>query len=150
MTTRKIIINGHTLNNSEVEILFGAFASTKAAILSGPSRNKPGADTMIKAIEKLEEITLKPLAAVERKNPEVVTSPTGFNALGHPVPATRKQAGYELCLKMGIQDKDVAWHLIEDMARLIERDKPFEAQELGLKHLDLTGHYRLMAVLMSA
>lgn len=150
MTAQKIVINGHTLNNSEVEILLGAFASSKAAIVSGPSRNKPGADTMVKAIEKLEGIVLRPLAVVESHIPDEATSPKGFNALGHPVPATRKKAGYELCIKMGIQDKDVVWQLIEDLARLIEGDKPFEAQEHGLKHLDLTGYYRLMAVLLSA
>lgn len=28
-----------------------------------------------------------------------------------------------------------------------ERDKPYEAQEISLQYVDLTGHYRLMAAI---
>lgn len=72
---------------------------------------------------------------------------TGFNAFGKPVPESRKQAAYDCCKEMGLSDNEKAWGAVNGMSDCIERDKPFEAQQLGMQYLDLTGTYRLMAVL---
>ena len=74
---------------------------------------------------------------------------SGFNAMGQPVPATRKQAAYDCAKEMGIESPDERMSLVNAVAEHLERDKPFEAQQAALRHLDLTGAYRLMAVLLT-
>jgi hypothetical protein len=43
-----------------------------------------------------------------------------------------------------------AWECVSSIANQLERDKPYEAQAAGMRFLDLTGTYRLMAVLLTA
>jgi hypothetical protein len=74
----------------------------------------------------------------------------GFNAFGKPVPQFRRQAAYDTCRQIGVEDAEICWSLANGMAEQIERDKPHAAMELGCKHLDLTGTYRVMAVLCTA
>jgi hypothetical protein len=81
--------------------------------------------------------------------PAAVKHDEGFGAMGHPVPAYRQQAGYDLCRQLGC-GTEAAWTAVAGMAGALERDKPYEAMEAGMRTLDLTGTYRLMAVLLSA
>jgi len=76
-------------------------------------------------------------------------TPTGFDAMGHPVPTDRKEAAYSMVKEMGITDFDKASTLVGTVANHIERDHPYEAQDAACEHLDITGAYRLMAVLMT-
>lgn len=78
-----------------------------------------------------------------------MTTPTGFDAMGHPVPTDRKEAAYSTAKEMGITGFEEASELVGTMAQCIERDHPYEAEKAGMKFLDLTGTYRLMAVLMT-
>jgi len=73
----------------------------------------------------------------------------GFNAMGKPIPLARQQAGMDHCKQMGLTDRDQITSLVGGMVNLLERDRPYEAQAFGMKHLDLTGVYRLMAVLLT-
>jgi hypothetical protein len=72
----------------------------------------------------------------------------GFNAMGKPIPADQRQHGYDTCKEMGL-DSARAWECVNATAEQLERDKPHEAQGAAMKFLDLTGAYRLMAVLLT-
>lgn len=74
----------------------------------------------------------------------------GFDAMGKPVPQYRRQAGYDTCKDMGLNRAEDRWSVVNGMAEQLERDKPHEAMEIGMKYLDLTGTYRLMAVLCTS
>lgn len=78
----------------------------------------------------------------------MTTIRTGFDAMGHPVPESRKQAGYAWLRTMFTQEE--ATSLVNAVANKLERDQPYEAQkEARERGLDLTGVYRLMAVLLT-
>ena len=74
----------------------------------------------------------------------------GFDAMGKPIPLYRKQAAYDTCKAMGVNNPSVAWSVVNGMANALERDKPYDAMNVGGAHVDLTGVYRLMAVLLTA
>jgi hypothetical protein len=74
---------------------------------------------------------------------------SGFNNMGKPIPTDRRQAAYEHCKEMGLNAAR-SWECVNGVAEQLERDKPYEAQAAGMKHLDLTGTYRLMAVLLTS
>jgi hypothetical protein len=74
----------------------------------------------------------------------------GMNAFGKPVPTFRKHAALEHCRAMGLDDTNKATGMINRMADAIERDEPYEAMEAGTAYLDLTGAYRVLAVLCVA
>ena len=95
------------------------------------------------------------MAEFLHKHPDLIQfTPTvdgdsGFAAMGKPVPFYRRQAGYEHCKEMGC-GSDAAFAAVNGMSEMLERDKPYEAMAAGMKYLDLTGTYRLMAVLLTA
>jgi hypothetical protein len=74
---------------------------------------------------------------------------TGFAAMGAPIPFSRRQAAYDCAKGMGVEADD-CFTLTDAMSQQLERDKPYEAQQTALKYVDLTGAYRLMAVLLTA
>jgi hypothetical protein len=82
-------------------------------------------------------------------NQQVEPPMDGFNAMGHPIPYARQQAGFETCIDMGL-DKARAYEVVAAVSEQLKRDKPYEALEQGCKFLDLVGSYRLMAVLLTA
>jgi hypothetical protein len=73
----------------------------------------------------------------------------GFDAMGKPISPDARQRGYETCKAMGLNDSARAWECVSGMAAQLQRDKPYEAVAVGMRHLDLTGTYRLMAVLLT-
>lgn len=73
----------------------------------------------------------------------------GFAAMGRPIPSHRRQAGFDHCVQMGL-GTDVAWAVVGLVADRLERDRPYDAMKEGMRALDLTGTYRLMAVLLTA
>ena len=74
---------------------------------------------------------------------------SGFAAMGKPISGHRRSAAYDLCVEFGLKNED-GWDAVGKVANALERDKPYEAMELGRKYLDLTGTYRLMSVLLTA
>lgn len=74
---------------------------------------------------------------------------SGFDAMGLEVPTHRKEAGYSACKEMGL-DSARSYECVSGMCEAIQRDNPYHAMEVGMRHLDLTGTYRLMAVLLTA
>jgi hypothetical protein len=73
-----------------------------------------------------------------------------FNNMGKPIPEARKQAAYDCAKAMGIESADERMGLVGTVANYLERDQPYEAQQAALKRLDVTGMYRLIAVLLTA
>ena len=74
----------------------------------------------------------------------------GFNQMGKPIPMFRRMAADENCKDMGLADSGQRLAVIQGMAEYLERDEPYKAMEVGMRYLDLTGTYRLMAVLLVA
>lgn len=83
-------------------------------------------------------------------NPFAETLPSGMNALGRPVPDFRRAAGYEACKAMGLVEADSRFSTVNGMSEKIERDQPYEALEIAKRVFDLSGAYRLLAVLLTS
>lgn len=82
---------------------------------------------------------------LNQPKPEICSE---FQAMGKPIPAFRRQAAYEACKDMGL-DSAQAMHCVNGVVEQLERDQPYEAQAAGMRFLDLTGTYRLFAVLLA-
>jgi hypothetical protein len=89
-----------------------------------------------------------PSAVGMTENPDPCLS--GYAALGHPIPEFRKTAALEQVRDMvpGCTT-DWAMECIGQVATKLERDEPYDAMSVGMKYLDITGVYRLMAVLLT-
>jgi hypothetical protein len=74
---------------------------------------------------------------------------SGFDAMGKPIPAFRKEAAYQQAKEMGVDSADDRMSLVNSVSEHLERDHPYEAQAAAMQYLDLTGAYRLMAVLLT-
>lgn len=86
-----------------------------------------------------------------RLGPEVETATNdGFDAFGKPVPFYRRAVADQHLKDMGLKDTEVRFFLVNQMADAIERDEPHAAMAAAFKVLDLTGTYRLLAVLCCA
>jgi hypothetical protein len=74
---------------------------------------------------------------------------SGFNAMGKPIPIERKKEAYKHLKAMGVEDTEECFRCIRLVADRLERDDPYGAMEQAMKYVDLTGTYRLMAVLLT-
>lgn len=84
----------------------------------------------------------------EHLNQKTEPEMTGFNRMGHPLPSSARTAAYENCRAMGLNPAR-AWECVGAVASALERDEPYVAQAAGMRFLDLTGTYRLFAVLLT-
>lgn len=75
---------------------------------------------------------------------------SGFEAMGHKVPFFRRSAADAALKSMGVTDAEKRMDCIGKMSDRIERDDPNGAMEAGHKFVDVTGVYRLLAVLTCA
>lgn len=73
----------------------------------------------------------------------------GLNAMGKPIPLYRREAALKHAKAMGLRGPE-AWAVVGSVADSLERDEPYDAQRKAMVYLDLTGAYRLMAVLLTA
>lgn len=92
---------------------------------------------------------------------DVKPYPDGFEAMGQPVPNFRRAVAYRHVQQMAPEwSNDKVMHIVDSVANALERDEPYEARDLAMGHkpgtertldngLDLTGAYRLFAVLLS-
>lgn len=74
----------------------------------------------------------------------------GFDNIGKPVPVYRRQAAYDTLKSIGVKDSAARWRTVASMADRLERDKPYECVSEGMRVMDLTATYRVMAVLLTA
>lgn len=80
----------------------------------------------------------------QKKQPEL--SP--FNQMGKPISFRARAVAYEHCKDIGLNQARLV-ECINAVSEQLQRDKPYEAQAAGMKFLDLTGVYRLFAVLLT-
>lgn len=85
----------------------------------------------------------------EHMNQTVEPELSPFNNMGKPLNEAARAVGYEHCKAMGLSSAK-AWECVGAVAYALEKDKPYEAQAAGMRFLDLTGTYRLFAVLLTA
>ncbi len=77
-------------------------------------------------------------------------SADGFAAMGKPIPDYRRDEAYRTCRREFEMSSSKAMGTVQGMADSLERDKPYQALAAGMKYgVDLTGSYRLMAVLLA-
>ena len=74
----------------------------------------------------------------------------GFARMGQPIDFTVRAEAYKHVVEMGITDKATAMQCVERVAEQLENDEPYAAMAAGMRYLDLTGTYRLFAVLLTA
>lgn len=86
-----------------------------------------------------------------QKKPKKMSSPPdeGFGAMGKPIPVKRKLMADEHLKAMGIVDAEDRFTCIQMMSNKLEHDDPYGAMEDGMKYVDLTGTYRMLAVLLT-
>jgi hypothetical protein len=84
----------------------------------------------------------------EHLNQSIEPAMIPFNAMGKSIPQHARAVGYDHCKSMGL-DSARSWECVNGVAEQLERDKPYEAQAAGMKFLDLTGTYRLMAAILT-
>lgn len=84
----------------------------------------------------------------EHKEQEIGEELFPFNNMGKPVPFERRQSAYKNCRHMGLNQAR-AYECVDAMAEQLKRDEPYMAQKAGMQFLDLTGTYRIMAVLLA-
>jgi hypothetical protein len=76
-------------------------------------------------------------------------APVGiFDNMGKPISYETKAVALKHCEAMGLETTR-AVECIDKMAAQLERNRPYEAQQIGREYLDLTGMYRLLASLLS-
>ena len=75
-----------------------------------------------------------------------VSAATGLSALGSRVPAKRASAAYKWLRSLGLSQEQ-AWGLSQSAADKIARDAPHGVFVHCEGLIDLTGAYRLMAIL---
>ncbi len=70
-----------------------------------------------------------------------------FDAFGKPVPTERQVAALDCAVEVMGADPDLADPIIQRAARYIESDEPLYAFTVLQNIVDLTGAYRLVAVM---
>lgn len=71
-----------------------------------------------------------------------------LSEMGKPIPFAARELGYDHAKAMGLSQAR-AYEVVNTVSEALARDKPYEAMAQGMKHLDLTGTYRLFAVLLA-
>lgn len=76
---------------------------------------------------------------------------SGFAAMGHDVPLFRRAEAERHLKSIGFADAEERFDIVNAMSDAIKRDNTHEALEVGYrKRLDVTGCYRILAVLLCA
>lgn len=74
----------------------------------------------------------------------------GFENIGKPVPVYRREAAYNTLKSIGVKNSATRWQAVASMADRLERDNPLGCVSEGMRVMDLTATYRVMAVLLTA
>lgn len=85
----------------------------------------------------------------EHLNQAIEPELSPLNNMGKPLGESARGEAYKHCQLMGLNSAK-AWACVQAVAEQLERDQPYEAQAAGMKYLDLTGTYRLVAVLLTS
>ena len=71
------------------------------------------------------------------------------NALGKEIPAERRQRAYNWLRNEINLDQQDTYSVVSYISDSLERDQPYGAINEARKYLDLTGSYRLLAILLT-
>lgn len=102
----------------------------------------------LKCCAAIYAATLKPKAAVTVQHAPKTCD--GFENMGKPVPNYRRQAAYDTLAVIGVADAELRRRTVTHMAYHLERDEPYYCVSEGMRVMDLTATYRVMAVLLTA
>lgn len=80
---------------------------------------------------------------------QIQTYYSGFNAMGKPVPEKRQVQAFSFVLNTVNNRYFDCTRFVLDVAEFLEADKPKEAMNLAMAHLDVSGAYRLLALLLT-
>ena len=82
--------------------------------------------------------------------------PAGFKGFGNPVPSNRTSKAYKTVKEiLPGASSELAYSIVSKSAEYIRKDEPFkiigavEGLDEDLKKIDVTGRYRLLAVLLT-
>lgn len=78
-----------------------------------------------------------------------MTAPTEFAAFGFPVPTERLVAALDVAVEVIGVDPMLADPVIRESARYVELDDSYSALTVLRNIVDLTGAYRLLAVMLT-
>lgn len=76
--------------------------------------------------------------------------PSAFDAFGHPVPTERQVAALDVAVEALGVSEFLADPVIREAAAYVEKDLPDKALLVLRNIVDLTGAYRLLAVMCTA
>lgn len=71
-----------------------------------------------------------------------------MNNMGKPISEESRTAAYKMLGDIGVKMKVDRYFCVREVAEALERDKPFRAQQVAMKYVDITGSYRLFAELL--
>lgn len=71
-----------------------------------------------------------------------------MNNMGKPIGEESRTAAYKMLGNIGVKMKVDRYFCVRETAEALERDKPFRAQQIAMKYVDITGSYRLFAELL--
>jgi hypothetical protein len=70
--------------------------------------------------------------------------------MGKPIPPHRRTAAERHLTQMGISNAEERFRCVSAAAEKLERDQPHAAIQQAMRCVDLTGAYRLVAVLLTS
>jgi hypothetical protein len=90
-----------------------------------------------------------PTLASEAGPESMAAEPSGWDAMGKPVPFARREAAERHMREMGYTDREVIFGTVQGMSEALGHDRPHAAIKIGMDNMgkDLGGVYRIMAVL---
>ena len=74
--------------------------------------------------------------------------PNISDMIGKPISFAAMEKGYEHCRRLGL-DQKLAYECTWSVAVLLSRNRPHDAMKAGLAHMDHSGTYRLLAILLA-
>lgn len=72
-----------------------------------------------------------------------------FANMGKPIPNTRRDRAYQWAKDDAGVEREKAWNMVQLVSTQLERDHPHEGLKEACKTVDLTGAYRLFAILLT-
>lgn len=80
--------------------------------------------------------------------PDEHYGPSAADMIGKPISFAAMEKGYEHCRRLGL-DQKLAYECTWSVAVLLSRNRPHDAMKAGLAHMDHSGTYRLLAILLA-
>lgn len=86
---------------------------------------------------------------LNQKVPRDGTYDEGMGNIGKPIPFERRDEAYRTCREDFGMSAENSMSCVSSCAAALERDRPHDAMSQAMRYIDLTGTYRLFAVLLT-